>query len=142
MLGEGKILFYIVIGIAYYLFKTYIKESKREKEKHINRKPVNSTTSEEIFKRLMRTIEGKDNEPEVIKTKEIIAPSVSKPKKSIYRSIIAENTIAEEPHLSENDRIIDHSYDEEVQKENWIDLNHTDLRKAIIYSEIFTRPQY
>lgn len=142
MLGEGKILFYIVIGIAYYFFKTYLKESKREKEKNINRKPVNSTTSEEIFKRLMRTLEGKDKEPENTISKETITQPISKNKKSIYRSVIAENSMAEEPHLTENDRKIDHSYDEVVLTENWIDLNQTDIRKAIIYSEIFTRPQY
>ncbi len=142
MLGEGKIIFYIVIGIAYYFFKTYSKESKREKEKQINRKPIDSNTSDEIFKRLMRTLEGKENNVEVTQAAPIVEKPKSKEKKSIYRSTIANNPIVEEPHLTENDRKIDHSYDEVIHTEKLIDIEQIDLRKAIIYSEIFTRPQY
>lgn len=142
MFGEGKILFYIVIGLAYYFYKTFLKESKREKEKHINSKPIDNKSAEEIFKRLLRTLEGKENETEKTIPETITEKPASVHKKSVYRSVVAKELMPEEPHLTESDRKIDHSYDDNNPVEKIVDLEQIDMRKAIIYSEIFTRPQY
>jgi hypothetical protein len=150
--SEIKILFYIIVGIIYFISKAYNKEKKKENQRQPNRKPIGGQTAEEIFKELRKQLNLPEDQP-VLET--------SKPKKSSPQPFIPNNETGKRQRLKKEKLVLnrtlfkrkdivssensnynsDHSdaitqnYDNDIMKD-------FDAKKAVIFSEILKRPQY
>jgi hypothetical protein len=146
--NEFKILFYIIIGVIYIISKLYNKEKKKQNQREVNKKPIDSQSVEDIFRELKKSLQL-PNEPEyttneptpttyetgmkrekVVKEKMILVRESSKIKK-------IKKTNNNIPSISETEV----GKQKIVYEENEIAANF-DARKAVIYSEILKRPQY
>lgn len=142
--SEFKILFYIIIGIVYIISKLYNKEKKKQYQREINKKPVDSQSVEDIFRELKKSLQL-PNEPEytapeptptsyetgmkrekVVKDKMILVREPSKTRKINNIPSISETEVGKINTKTESNEIAD----------------NFDARQAVIYSEILKRPQY
>ncbi len=142
--SEFKILFYIIIGIIYIISKLYNREKKKQYQREVNKRPIDSQSVEDIFKELKKSLQL-PNEPEntpintsptsyetsmkrekVVKEKMILVREPSKIKKTSNFPSISETEVGKQKN---------------VIQENEIAANF-DARQAVIYSEILKRPQF
>jgi hypothetical protein len=142
--SEFKILFYIIIGIIYIISKLYNREKKKQYQREVNKRPIDSQSVEDIFKELKKSLQL-PNEPEntpvntsptayetgmkrekVVKEKMVLVREPSKIKKTNNFPSISETEVGKQ---------------KEVIQENELATNF-DARQAVIYSEILKRPQF
>lgn len=142
--SEFKVLFYIIIGIIYIISKLYNKEKKKQYQREVNKRPIDSQSVEDIFKELKKSLQL-PNEPEntpvdttptsyesgmkrekVVKEKMVLVREPSKIKKTSNFPSISETEVGKQKN---------------VFQENEIAANF-DARQAVIYSEILKRPQF
>ncbi len=142
--SEFKTLFYIIIGIIYIISKLYNREKKKQYQREVNKRPIDSQSVEDIFKELKKSLQL-PNEPDnttvntsptsyetgmkrekVVKEKMVLVREPSKIKKNSNFPSISETEVGKQ---------------KEVIQENELATNF-DARQAVIYSEILKRPQF
>lgn len=140
--------------VGYVISTLYKKESQKEKERRINKRPVNPRTSEEIFKELQKTLNQRPNtEPvkaPVPKTKSEPAPKLSKQKlettlKNEVVRMSVQKVKAKQSNIKAQVKVKSQPMQETAQpviEENTGYRPDFDLRKAVLFSEILKRPQY
>ena len=151
MSSEIKILFYIIAGILYIISTAYLKEKKKQGERNVTRKPVDTKTAEDIFRELKKALTPpeemveepkpmekrpalkKQRQPEIFSRVNDLKPKETKP---------VENTLFEEAHFTPHKEIGTPESKESESFKPEIDFSETDPRKAFIYGEIFNRPRY
>ena len=169
---EIKPLFFILMIVGYVLSTWYKKELAKQKEKQINKRPVSSKTSEEIFKELQRSLQearsGQAPKQVVLektpapqtKTKHI-APShtpEAKTKRSINytppapRKPMKSDAFADFREKPKRALLKPSAFKERnkrMAENNQMETETDtmaqvdfDLRKAVVFSEILKRPQY
>ena len=143
--NEFKILFYIIIGVIYIISKLYNKEKKKQNQREVNKKPIDSQSVEDIFRELKKSLQL-PNEPEYT-TNEPTPTSYEtgmKREKEVKEKMVL---VREPSKIKKTNNNIPSISETEVGKqkivyeENEIAANF-DARKAVIYSEILKRPQY
>ena len=150
---EIKTIFFILMVVGYVISTLYKKESQKEKERRINKRPVNPRTSEEIFKELQKTINQRPNaEPAKVpvpKTKSEPVPKMSKKKlettlKNEVVRMSSQKVKAKHPNINAQVKYKSQPMKEteQVAEEKTSYRPDFDLRKAVLYSEILKRPQY
>lgn len=153
--SEIKILFYIIIGIAYLFYKMYNKELKKQNEKRMGQKPVGKRSAEEIFRELQKSLglpddtSQENNKPIVVQNRTVkerkiedkatrannIFASEGQSKMKHYKPIQASKLKRRSirGHEPELPAIVDKEYGPEI---------HFDPRQAVIFSEILKRKEY
>ncbi len=145
--GEIKILLYILIGVVY-LFSTLYKKAKRQQEERkVNKRPVSSKNADEIFKELQRSLnipsstalpeEGKKTERRqpMKKLAPVRKPAYMSIKPRVNKPVVKTTT------FKQDSRALPKQVIEPVQP-SVAETMDFDPRKAVIFSEILTRPQY
>ena len=143
--SEFKILFYIIIGVIYIISKLYNKEKKKQNQREVNKRPIDSQSVEDIFKELKKSLQI-PSEPEYAPTesKQTNYESSNKREKVVKEKMVL---VREPSKIKKTNNNIPSISETEVGKqkivyeENEIAANF-DARKAVIYSEILKRPQY
>lgn len=144
----------------------YKKEAQKEKERRINKRPVDNRTSEEIFKELQKTLSQTSRSIEKPATKPVSKEVLTREivvqeggKKSVYQKPVPkpkyESSLKREPlklaqqkvkskHSELKSKIPQSNPLQEIKQEVETEKYRPDfdLRKAVIYSEILKRPQY
>jgi hypothetical protein len=151
MSGEIKILFYIIVGIVYLISTFYGKEKKKQSQRDVNRKPVDNQTAEDIFEELRKSILPASEPAEDLKLPEKSHRKKTERQPEItnnYRDFLkhkkkpVEDTFIEEAHFRQDDSAKNMNIVENVESKPEINFDEMDARKALIYGEIFRRPQY
>jgi len=148
-MDKFKILFYIVIGLIYFISKAYGSEKKKQNKRSFEKKPVNQRTAEDIFEDLKRQFKLPDNNvPSVPK------PVLNRPEPINYESPVngyqkmtkTKLVLEREPKRKRKSIIFKET--EETQDEKTLALQRNlvldgfDGKKAIIFSEILKRHEY
>lgn len=148
-MDKFKILFYIVIGIIYFISKAYSSEKNKQNKRSLEKKPVNRKTAEDIFEDLRKQFNlPESNLPSVPK------PMLDRPEPinyesptSAYQKMTKTKLVLEREPKRKRKSIIfketEETQDENmfVSKRNSV-LDGFDGRKAVIFSEILKRPEY
>ncbi|MDP2175237.1 MAG: hypothetical protein Q8K70_04930 [Bacteroidota bacterium] len=152
MNSEIKILFYIIIGIIYFISRVYNKEKKKENQRQPNKKPVGGQTAEEIFRELRKQLnlpeEPKSVVPKRVKaTPEPFIPNneTGKRQKLQKEKLVLNRTLFKRKDIISSNSTENESNDIQSEKYNKSQhelLRDFDGRKAVIFSEILKRPQY
>lgn len=153
MSSEIKILFYILAGIVYLISTFYGKEKKKQAQRDVNKKPIDTATAEDIFEELKRSIipsSGQLSEPDSRQAEPILPkrterrPEISKNYNDYinHRKQPVEDTFIQEAHFIRPAEIQSADAEEKPDTAFEINFEETDPRKAFIYGEIFRRPQY
>lgn len=156
--------------IGYVLSTLYKRELRKQKEKQINKKPVSSKTSEEIFKELQKALrEARSDAPSkpVIESKpkphiqKTTLPPKSEPLKAksknagkrltLEREIMKSEAFAEsarkpllkrlQPSKLKQTNVMKENTAQENEHERGVSIDF-DIKKAVLFSEILKRPQY
>ncbi len=144
MASEVKILLYIIGGIVYFFVTSYNKAKKKENEKQVNKRPTTTKSAEDIFNELKKAMNL--NTPEVEK-----APiEQNQPKTLNNKSTKSDNYndyFAQKAQKSTTNHTAIkqekvETITENLANEQIVDVENFDYKKAVIYSEIFKRPQY
>lgn len=135
--SKFKILFYIAIGVVYFISKVYASEKKKQNRKSFEKKPINTSKSSEIFEELKRQL----NIPTEQQNKQINTQVTSKWEKTVKEKMVLEREIKPRKRLAPMvSNIKDEVVKPEVQQSEL--MQDFDPRKAIIFGEILKRPQY
>ncbi len=151
MSGEIKILFYVIVGIVYFLSTFYNKEKKKQNQRNINKKPINTTTAEEIFEELKKSIlqppKIKDEKKPLGKT--LFEKTKRDPENKVNYKPFKQPEIKKEPKPFLNtEPHFEHHFEPEItdfietSDKYEFNFDEMDPKKAFIYKEIFRRPQY
>lgn len=144
MASEVKILLYIIGGIVYFFVTSYNKAKKKENERQVNKRPNTSKSAEDIFNDLKKSLNL--DTPEVLKApikknqlKTLNNKSVKSENYNDYFAQKAQKAATNHSAIKQEkvEPILENTLNEQI-----IDVENFDYRKAVIYSEIFKRPQY
>lgn len=151
MSSEIKILFYIIAGIIYLISTFYLKEKKKQGERNVTRKPVDTKTAEDIFRELKKSLLPPEelvieNKPEErtpnkkLRPKPESVPLIENIKQNGEKPL--ENTWIGEGHFEHHKTVEIKDLKDIADAKQEIDFTEMDPRKAFIYGEIFNRPRY
>jgi hypothetical protein len=150
--SEFKILFYIIVGIIYFISKAYGKEKKKENHRQPNKRPIGGQTAEEIFRELKKQLNLPEDQPEIKTAKpQKLAPQpfilnneTGKRQKLEKEKLVLNRKLIKRKDIFNSENIIyksDHS-DSNIERYDNDIMKDFDAKKAVIFSEILKRPQY
>lgn len=154
------------MAVGYVISMLYKKESQKEKERRLNKRPVDNKKAEDIFKELQKTLNdvgrSLEQNPRKPVSQEVIPRETinhEKATKPVYQKPVPkpkyESALKREPlilnqrkvkarHSSIQKKIAASKPMQEIKQEEIQDNYRPDfdLRQAVLYSEILKRPQY